>query len=187
MTVPLKKTVYSGMSVRPCRSVEHLAGALVRDLTIGDDRPAVHKQVFHSGGVLVGRIEGGRSRNRRCVENHHVRLHSGSQQAAVVQSGTAGGERSHPAHGVLERQHTAFADIPAEDPGEGAIAAGMRGSLSELRYLAIGGDHGERVSQDPFQILLLNGMVYRLAAAALLDFDGGLDRAFEFRHGRAAG
>ena len=87
------------------------------------DRNAVDDDVFHPHrkAFRVG-SRGGRA-DGFGVEHRYVRLHAVADDAPIEQAETLGGEGSHLADGVGQRQLALFADILAEYDGEAAVSA----------------------------------------------------------------
>jgi hypothetical protein len=128
--------------------------------------------VADAGGVVVGVEEGGVVLDGGGVEQDEVGAHAGAEEAAVGEIEALGGEGGHPADGVFEGDDLAFADIAGEDAGEGAIAARVGGIDTEGGDAAVGGDHGEGVAEDPFDVVFVDGVIDGRTASGLLEFDG---------------
>src|SRR5690349_23128478 len=82
-------------------------------------------------------------------------------------------------YGVFEGECLAFADIAAENAHEGAVTAGVRSALPEVRDFAVGADHGEGITENVLDVLLADGVVDGLAAAGVLEFEQSLGSVLE--------
>ena len=103
----------------------------------------------------------------RRIEHGDVGLHAGAQHAAIAKTETRSGKRGHLAHRVLQSNHALLAHVHAKHAGERAVAARMRGAHPEHRHLAVGCNHGRRVSHHALHVLLGGRMKHASAAAVL--------------------
>src|SRR5262252_8001815 len=69
--------------------------------------------------------KGGQVLNLGRVEDHHVGVAAGPQEASVAQSHTRRNGGAHLADGILELNNVVLPDIAAQDARVGAVAARM--------------------------------------------------------------
>jgi hypothetical protein len=90
---------------------------------LNGDRP-VHQHEVDTAGELVRLAEGRMAGDPAGVEDDNVGGGTGAQHTAVGESDPGGRRRSAAADGVA--QVAGGVGVPAEVPGEAAVASGMR-------------------------------------------------------------
>ena len=109
-------------------------------VAVGYDGLAVDQDVLDAGGVLAGVVSGGGGVDGAWIEDDDVGLHAVSEDAAVGDAESEGGEGSHLSDGLGHGYELFAADVVGEEGGEGAVGAGA-GEVAEEE--AVGADHGE--------------------------------------------
>ena len=107
----------------PTGSSERPAGLGAGRLALAPDADAVHEDVPNAHRGAVRRLECGLVQDGRRIEHREVGEHPLLEQAAVPEPQDLRGALGHLPHGLLEREATLLAGVPAEHAGEGAIAA----------------------------------------------------------------
>jgi hypothetical protein len=87
------------------------------------------------------------------IEDHDIRLHPFSKDAAVTQARAAGRQGSHLANGFLEGDESLLANVFAEDAREGSVGSRV-GAFVALHYGAgVGADGHPRLLQRVFHVV----------------------------------
>src|SRR5438128_2068521 len=96
------------------------------DFPVSKHGRPVDDHVADSLRVMMGIFVGRNVANRLWIEDHHIGLHSGAEDAAITELPSRGGERCHLAHRFLQREEMFVADVMAEDARESAVGARVR-------------------------------------------------------------
>ena len=113
------------------------AGARAGDLTVFDDRHAVHQDKRDALGVMMWIVVCGRVPNGCRIECHEIGPGPGAQLAAALESEGGRRQAGHLADGIFEPEHFQFAHVPAEHPRVVAVAARMGNTLVEPPHAAV--------------------------------------------------
>src|SRR5256885_16753868 len=87
--------------------------------------------VSGSEGILVRLLEGSTVGDSLRIENHYVCKHAFLDKSAVIEPEVCSGQSRKPVHGFRKGNDFFFADVFAEQAGEVAIGAWMRGRFEE--------------------------------------------------------
>jgi hypothetical protein len=86
------------------------------------------------------------------IEHDDIGTSPWPQDSAIADPDALRRHGGHLSYGFFERKKFLLAYVPAEDAGEGAVAAGMRSVFAEDRHLTIGGNHRGGMLQDPVDV-----------------------------------
>ena len=99
-----------------------------------DHRHAVHQDIIHALGELVGLLEGGYVLDGGGVEDDDVGAHALLEHAAIGEAHALRRQRGEFADGIFERERVIFADIFSKNAGEGAVGAGVGVFLGQQAF-----------------------------------------------------
>jgi hypothetical protein len=102
---------------------QHPPGPRRRELSVSDDRGAIHEHPIDADRVLMWLRERSLVLDGRWIEDGDVREAPGPNAAAIRQTEPLRGHACHLVHGLLEREHMLNSHIFAEHAREGAVVA----------------------------------------------------------------
>src|SRR5713101_8996797 len=143
------------------RAQEGPAGAFWRALSLVEHHPAVDHHRLDAGRVLLRLLEGGGVLDAVRVEDHHVGVRAGPQQAAVPDAHPPGGQGGNLADRLLQGEQLHVPHVVTQDPRHGAEGARMRplaaeGTVRRPRSVVRVRRH-PRLPQGGLHVLLLHG------------------------------
>src|SRR6266446_6712509 len=148
-------SLYGGTLSRPIDDSPWACGChcsvFINDLAIDDD-------VSKTFGVLVWLVIGSLVAHAVWVKHGDIGFHSRAQRSAITETDACSWERTHFAHGILQRDDALFPDVHGENTSECAVASRMRRGLAEYRDFAIGSNHRSGMYKNALQIFLAHCM-----------------------------
>src|SRR5437667_8937249 len=110
---------------------EGAAGFAAGVLAVFENLNAVDENVSDADGILVRLLEGSTVGDSLRIENHYVCKHAFLDKSAVIEPEVCSGQSRKPVHSFRKGNDFFFADVFAEQAGEVAIGAWMRGRFEE--------------------------------------------------------
>jgi hypothetical protein len=92
---------------------------------------AVDKNVLHAGGILVRPVKRGMVLDGRRVKDDDVGIVPRRQRAPTLQLEVCGRQTGESPHCFFQRDNPFVAHVPPQQPGKGAIGAGVGAGLEE--------------------------------------------------------
>ena len=145
---PDASELYTGSLRDVSWAAQDFAGEGARHLSLIDHGDAVHQDVFHSFGKLIGIVEGGAVADGGGIEDDHVGPHAGFEHSAIGEAHALRGQRGEFADRIFEGQNFFFADIFGQDARERSVGARVGMRLAENSFgrgafgIVVDGDPG---------------------------------------------
>src|SRR3954452_7432224 len=122
------------ISVPSCPPAQAAPGSLTGEFAVAYDDPAVDHDMTRAGGVGMRLLVRRAVDHGLRVEDRDVGETARLEPPAVDQAEVVRGETSEPSHGLRQGDQTLVAAVVAEEPGERAVRARVRGAVAERRY-----------------------------------------------------